>query len=191
LLTVEAALVELRRLAETPDAPADCTRVRYAVTGGAGRVETASELARLAGNADAVADIAPSTILRRGLPITHAKTAIILDTELVDVPDRYRDLERARRLVGVVIDAVEPGDLVIVPAKEWELQDRAREEDCVIAIFSTADDVTARDRKVADVVGFPRAGRIVIERGDVVSDGGLLRADLPVASQVAAALATL
>jgi hypothetical protein len=115
--------------------------------------------------------------------------AIILDCDLTDVPERYRDEERARQLVGVIADAVVREGIVIVPAKEWELQDYARDRDCRVAIFATDDDVTRKDKKVARALAFVRDRRIILESFDRTADGGALRSDVPVAAQVAGALA--
>ena len=73
----------------------------------------------------------------------------MIDTKLTDVPERYQEEERAQRLMATVADAVDRGGIVIVPAKEWEVQDKVRDAGCRVAIFATDDDVTRRDRKVA------------------------------------------
>jgi hypothetical protein len=115
--------------------------------------------------------------------------AIILDAEPTDVPPRYREPERARRLVSVPCDAVRRGGVVICPAKEWEVQDYAREERCRVAVFAPDGDVTARDKKVAHSAAWVDGGRIVLECCGQTVDGGALRADAPAAAQVAGALA--
>jgi cyanophycin synthetase len=194
LTTVEHAVAELAALAETPDVPALRQRVLCAITGGAGRGETRDEIARrgcLAPNGEAglIVDVAPSYILYQGLPYSRSDLAIVLDAQPTDVPERYRDPERARRLVGVVADAVPGGGVVIVPAKEWEVQDMARDAGCRVAVFATDDDVTVRDEKVARAVALADGGRIVLEHGGRTEDGGPLRDDAPAAAQVAAALA--
>ena len=79
---------------------------------------------------------------------------------------------------------------MIVPAKEWEVQDMARDAGCRVAVFATDDDVTARDRKVARAAAWVSDGRIVLEHHDGrTSDGGALHDDAALAPQVAAALA--
>jgi cyanophycin synthetase len=115
--------------------------------------------------------------------------AIILDADPVDVPARYRDPERARRLVSVLADAVARDGVVIVPAREWEVQDYAREAGARVAIFAADGEVTRKDRKVACAVATAESGRIVIERGGEAHDAGALHPDTPPAAQIAAALA--
>ena len=94
-------------------------------------------------------DVAPAYILQAGLPYSHSDAAIVLDDQPNDVPERYRDPERAARLVSVVADAVGEDGFVVAPAKAWDVQDRARDVGCRVAVFAADDDVTARDKKVA------------------------------------------
>ncbi|MGQ0714319.1 MAG: cyanophycin synthetase family protein [Gemmatimonadaceae bacterium] len=188
--SVDHAVREVSALLETPDAPALRQRVRCGITGGGPRHETRDEMARLGlSDAELVVDVAPGYLLQAGLPYARSDMAIILDAELSDVPERYRDPERGRQLVGVLTDAVSRDGIVVVPAKEWELQDYARDRECRVAIFATDDDVTRRDKRVARAVALVREGRIVLESIERTADGGDLRPDAPAAAQVAAALA--
>jgi hypothetical protein len=114
---------------------------------------------------------------------------VVLDVEPADVPERYRDPELAAQLVSVVADAVPRGGTVVVPAKAWEVQDRARDAGCRVAVFAVDDDVTRRDSRVAHAVALVRGGRIRVERGGSEDDAGPLLPHLPAAPQVAAALA--
>lgn len=180
---------ELAALARTADVPANGQRVLCAITGGRSRTEARALLAgRRCCDTGLIIDVAPSYILQLGLPFRRAEMAIILDAEPADVPERYRDPERAQRLVATVADGVRRDGIVICPAKEWEVQEMAREAHCRIAIFSTGDDVTVRDKKIARAAAFVRDGRIVIEHLGDVADGGPLLPDSPPAAQVAAAL---
>jgi hypothetical protein len=191
--TVQPALQELEALSRTTDAPAIRQRVFCGVSGGSARAETQQELAaRLAvlGRADElIIDVSPAYLLRAGLPYSHSDMAIILDTALSDVPERFQDAERAQRLVGILADAVRRDGFVICPAKEWEVQDYAREQDCRVAVFATDDDVTRRDQRVAAAVGTVRNGHIVLEHCGDPWDAGPLSDERPAAAQVAAALA--
>lgn len=191
--TVQQALQELEALTRTPDAPAVRQRVFCGVTGGCARAETQQELAaRLAAMgrpAELIIDVSPAYLLRAGLPYSHAEMAIILDTSLTDVPERYQEAERAQRLVGILADAVRRDGFVICPAKEWEVQDYAREVDCRVGVFATDDDITRRDERVAAAVGAVRNGHIVLEHCGDPWDAGPVSDDKPVAAQVAAALA--
>lgn len=188
--SVEHALLELRALADSPDLPALQQHVLCGITGGAARHETRDEMiARGFDRSDLIVDVAPGYILQAGLPYSCAELGVVLDAAPTDVPERYRVSDRARALVSVVADAVRPGGLVIAPAKEWEVQDRARDAGCRVAIVATDDNVTARDEQVAHAVALVHDDRIVLECSGVTADGGAVRPDAPIAAQVAAALA--
>lgn len=190
LESVDGAVQELRILLQTPDAPELRQRVLCGITGGGPRHETREEMLRRGlSDAELIVDVAPGDLLQAGLSYSRSEMAIILDTDLRDVPERYRDDERARQLVGILADRVTRDGVVIVPAKEWELQDYARERDCRVAIFATDDDITHRDQRVARAQAFVRDRRLVLESFDRCCDGGPLRDDVPAAAQVAAALA--
>ena len=191
LTSVSHAVAELESLARLPDVPKTRQRVLCGITGGAHRSETRDEIARRGCCTDElVVDVSPSYILYQGLPYSRSDFAIVLDAEPTDVPERYRDPERARKLVAVVADAVRRDGVVIAPAKEWEVQDLARDAGCRVAVFATDDDLTVRDKKVARAAAWVADGRrIVLEQHGQAEDGGPLRDDAPVAAQVAAALA--
>jgi hypothetical protein len=193
LESVEPIVQELEALTHTLNSPELQQRVLCGITGGGPRAETQAELVRRIserGNEEAlVIDASPSYLLQAGLPYSRSDIAVILDADLSDVPDRYQERDHARRLVGIVADAVSSRGTVVVPAKEWELQDYARDQDLKVAIFATDDDVTWRDQRVASAVGLVRHGEIWVERcGDPVS-AGRLGDDVPAEAQVAAALA--
>jgi hypothetical protein len=188
--SVDHAVREVKQLLETHDAPALRQRVLCGITGGGPRHQTREEMSRRGlDDAELVVDVAPGYLLQAGLPYARSSMGIILDSALTDVPERYRDADRARQLVGVVADGVVRDGIVIVPAKEWELQDYARDHDCRVAIFATDDDITRRDRKVARALALVRNGRIELQSFDRAADAGELRDDVPAAAQVAAALA--
>jgi hypothetical protein len=190
LESVEAAVAELAAIAQTPDTPPLLHRVLCGVTGGDGRGEAQTLLReRLADPSALVIDVSPSYLLQAGLPYAKSRMAIILDATLTDVPERYQEEERATRLVSVLCDAVERDGMVVCPAKAWEIQDYARDSDCRIAVFATDDDVTRRDSKLARAIGRVRDGRILIEGCGDGEDAGPVDPSLPVAPQVASALA--
>lgn len=191
--SVELAVQELAALSATPDTPPLHQHVLCGVTGGTGRVEAQHEIARrMDGRVDdpLIIDVSPAYLLRAGLPYSHSEAAVVLDTTLTDVPERYAKPERARRLVSTLAHAVRRGGFVICPAKEWEIQDYAREHDCRVAIFATDDDVTARDARVASAAARVRGGCILVEaeEGDV-EDCGPLADGASAAAQVAGVLA--
>ena len=188
--TVAPMVEELAALSRTADVPENRQRVLCAITGGHSRAEARDLLAaRRCCDQGLIVDVAPSYILQLGLPFRRAELAIILDAEPGDVPERYQEPERAQRLVATVADGVRRDGIVICPAKEWEVQEMAREAQCRVAVFSTGDDVTNRDRKVARAAAFVRDGRIVLDHLGDLTDGGPLEPGLPAAAQVAAALA--
>jgi len=190
LESVDAAVAELRALAEMPDTPPLHADVLCGVTGGDGRAEAQQALRERLGDPDElVIDVSPNYLLQAGLPYARSRMAIILDADLTDVPDRYKEPERAIKLVNVLCDAVERDGLVVCPAKAWEIQDYARDSGCRIAVFATDDRVSQKDTRRARAVALVRDGRIEIDGLDGVSDGGAIDPSLPVASQVAAALA--
>lgn len=189
LESVSPMVAELAALARTTNVPEPRHEVLCAITGGKGRAETRDLLAaRQCCDSGLIVDVAPSYILQLGLPFRRAELAIILDAEPADVPERYREPERAQRLVATLADGVRRGGIVVCPAKEWEVQEMAREARCRVAIFSGADDVTRRDRKVARTAAFVRDGRIVIEHAGDLADAGPLVPDILPAAQAAAAL---
>jgi hypothetical protein len=186
LESVEHAVAELTSLAGSPDVPPLRQRVLCAITGGTARAETRDEIARRrVGCADLVVDVSPAYILQAGLPYSHSTLAVVLDTAPTDVPERYRDPERARQLLSVVADAVDCGGIVICPAKEWEVQDYARDQDCRVAIFSTDGAVTARDKRVARAVATVEDGRVLIEHLGETQDAGPVHDATPLVAQVA------
>jgi hypothetical protein len=188
--SVEHAAVELAALAKTPNTPSILQHVLCGITGGRNRQETRDEMVRLGlSGSDLIIDVSPSYLLQAGLPYSRSDIAVILDAELNDVPDRFQKPERARRLVSVVADAVPEDGIVIVPAKEWEIQDRVRDIGCRVVIFATDDDVTRKDKKVARTCASVDGRRIMIEHFDAVIEAGWLHDKAPVAAQVAATLA--
>jgi hypothetical protein len=190
LVSVEPAVAELRALSETRQAPPLIQHVLCGITGGGHRSETRNEMATLGfATHELIVDVAPAYVLVAGLPYSHSDIAIILDSDLTDVPERYRLRRRADRLVSVVADAVPVGGIVICPAKNWEIQDLVRDAGCRVAIFATDSDVTAKDKKVARATAMVDGRRIVIEELDKSIDAGWLHDKAPLDAQVAAALA--
>ena len=190
LHSVAHAVAELQSLASKPDVPLLHQHVRCGITGGSDRAATRDEIVRRGfGSNELILDVSPAYLLQAGLPYSRSDIAIVLDTVLTDVPERYREEERAQRLVATVADAVDRGGVVIVPAKEWEVQDMVRKAGCCVAIFATDADVTQRDKRVARAVALVEGGRIVHETRGRITELGIVRDDAPLAAQVAGALA--
>ncbi|HXQ78404.1 MAG TPA: hypothetical protein VN797_09350, partial [Gemmatimonadaceae bacterium] len=191
LVDVNAALTELRALAETSKTPPMIQNVLCGITGGSYRAETRAEMVRLGfdGN-ELIVDVSPAYMLEAGLPYSCSEIAIILDSELADVPERFRERRRADRLVSVLADAVREGGIAIVPAKSWDIQDLVRDAGCRVAIFATDSDVTSKDKKVARATAMVDGRRIILEELDRSIEIGWIHDRAPVPAQVAAALAT-
>lgn len=188
--SVDLALAELASLARSPDVPALRQHVLCGICGGGDRAGVRDEMARLGvGERELVLDLAPSYLLNAGLPYASSDVAVVLDADVGDVPDRYREAELARRLVSVPADAVVDGGLVVCPAREWEIQEIAREAGARVAVFATVDDLSERDTRVAHAVAVVRGGRIVLELPGSTEDAGPLAGSASPAAQVAAALA--
>lgn len=188
--SLDYAVSELEALSRTADVPPLSQRVLCGITGGSGRAEARDELARRGvGGGELIVDVSPAYLLQAGLPYSRSDIAIVLDAKLADVPERYREDERAQRLVGTVADAVDRDGIVIVPAKEWEIQDMARESGCRVAIFAPDADITRRDKRVARAAARCEGGRILIETRAGTTDVGALRDAIPAEAQAAAALA--
>ena len=190
LTSVDHAVGELRALAETQPTPPLMQHILCGITGGSYRTETRDEMGRLGfGGPGLIVDVSPGYILQVGLPYSRSDIAIILNSDLTDVPDRFRVRRRADRLVSVVADAVPEGEIVICPAKSWEIQDTARDAGCRVAIFATDDDVTSKDKKVARASAMVQGRRIIIEEFDKSFQAGWIHDKAPVDAQVAATLA--
>jgi cyanophycin synthetase len=190
LQSVEHAVSELAALARTPQPPLIVQHVLCGITGGNHRAETRNELVARAPATDGlIVDVSPSYLLQAGLPYSRSDIAIILNTTLTDVPERFQMTRRARRLLSVVADAVPEHGVVIVPAKEWEIQDIVRDAGCRVSIFATDGDVTTKDKKVARACATVEGRRIMIEQFDSVVEAGWLHDKSPVEAQVAATLA--
>jgi cyanophycin synthetase len=190
LTDVEFAVNELRALVETPDVPPLTQRVLCGITGGGDRSAVRAEMLRRGISDEAlIVDVAPSYLLNAGLPYAESEIAVILDADVQDVPDRYREEERNLQLVSVLADGVRRNGIVVLPGREWEVQDMARRAGCRVAVFSGRDAVPARDARVAHSVAMVRDGRILIETGGELSDAGALVDGVDRMAQVAAALA--
>lgn len=190
LADVDFALAELRALADTPDTPALTQSVLCGITGGGDRAAVRAEMVRRGADDEAlIVDVAPSYILNVGLPYARSEVAVVLDTDVQDVPDRYREEDRNLQLVGVLADAVRARGIVVVPSTEWEVQDMARDAGCRVAVFSTRERVPSRDTRVAHAVALVRDGRVVIDAIGGTVDGGEIVEGVDARAQVAAALA--
>lgn len=186
LTTIDHAIAELRVLAATPDVPPLTPRVLCGVSGGSTRAELRTEIARRVGREDAlIVDASPAFIMQAGLPYAVSDIGVVVDLNLSDVPERYQDPERAERLMSVMADGLERGGVLVAPAKAWAVQDAARAAGGGVAVFSGANDVTRRDRKVARTATWVEADTIVVEhRGRIVAREAL---DGPLAPDVQAA----
>lgn len=189
---IDYATAELSALAQTADVPPLQQHILCGITGGSLRTETRDELMRRGFGADElIVDVSPAYLLQAGLPYSRSDIAIILDSTLNDVPERYREEERAQRLVATVADAVDRGGIVVVPAKDWEVQDLVRDAGCRVVIFAPDADVTRRDKKVARAAAYCDGGRIIIETRRTAIDAGMLIDGVSPSAQAAAAVAAM
>jgi hypothetical protein len=189
---VASAVRELAALASTPDTPPIAQRVLAGVTGSTGRAECVALLHQALGVADderLLIDVAPAFILYAGLPYARSRLAIILDTAVTDVPPRYREPGRARRLLATLIDGVPRHGFIVCPADELELQEEAREAGCRVAVFATGDEIGADALEIATAFGRVRDGSIWVEHCGDAECVRPLDPDQPAPVQVAAALA--
>ena len=148
LESVEPALAELRALAaQHVQRLTQHVRVASQAARYAPRREPSLARRGVGGDDGLVVDVAPGYILQVGPAVARSDVAIVLDDEPTDVPERYRDPERAARLVSVVADAVRSGGVVIAPASAWDVQDRARDAGCRVAVFAPDDSSAPRDRR--------------------------------------------
>lgn len=164
LVSVDHVLAELESIASTPDVPPVTPAVTCGITGGAWRAELRNHVAaQLADTDHLIVDVSPGYILQAGLPYAASRVAVVTDVELTDVPERYREADRAERLVSVIADGVEGGGIVIAPARAWDLQDHARRMRCAVAVFSGADDITRKDKKVARSAAWVSGDEVIVE----------------------------
>ena len=83
------------------DVPLLQQHVLCGITGGSDRAATRDEIVRRGfGNDELIVDVSPAFLLQAGLPYSRSDIAIVLGYELTDVPERYREEERAQRLVS-------------------------------------------------------------------------------------------
>ena len=192
LHSVDGAVRELGALATLPDVPPVVGHVCCAVTGGAGRAVAQHLLLDALSDGErkaAVIDVAPAFVLQAGLPYASSSAAIVLDTELTDVPERYRERDRAVRLLSTFADAVVHDGLLVCPHDEAEIQAYARRRGCRVGVFTTGEPVDERALECACAVGRVRDGRVLVEHGGDEEDRGRLRDGVSPSAQVAAALA--
>jgi hypothetical protein len=182
------AVSELRTIAARPAPPLSDRHVSVAITGGAARGETHRALARRGLPVESVVDVAPAQILDEGLPFSRCDVAIILDASLTDVPLRYREPDNARKLVTVLCDAASDGGIVVAPAAEPEIHEYARSQGCRLALFSLEEGVAMPEEPPSAWASIVEGRIRIVRPADHIIDAGIVRADAPVAAQIAAAL---
>jgi len=161
---VDLYLAELRTLAEQPTPAPLRQTVWCGVTGSVGRALAVEQLVQCRRGDDVtgvdgaddgatlVIDVAPSYILEAGLPYSHSDVAVILDANLLDVPDRYRDPERAARLVSVLADAVPSKGPVIAPSDATHIHEWVRDAGRDVMKFSPSSDIDEHVRRAVAAV---------------------------------------
>lgn len=193
LESVAGAVRELAAIARTPSPAPPRRAVLCGVTGsGGGRALALTELRRRGpGQAGEIVDVAPAELLVTGLPYTRSELALIVDAEPTDVPERYRERDRASRLVSVVAEAVPETGTVVLPATAREVREYVRQVGCRVALFTDGGAPPSAGEGGDDVVAvaWVADGRVRVGMDGETSDAGALRADAAAAPQLAAALA--
>lgn len=189
-LRVETAVAELRALAATPDAPPLKHTVGFALTGSGALAELARELGE---EGSPAVPVSPDYLLHAGLPFGRAGAAVVLGTRPDDLPERYREPDRAARLLAVVADALERGGVVVAPAGAAALHDEVRRSRRRLALYAVAGQPPPLPDEAEGVVATAaaRAGRIALRHRGGEADGGPLRDGVDRDVQLAAALARL
>jgi hypothetical protein len=184
--SVDAAVAELKALAALPEPHPLPQHVTCGIVGGGDRAAVRESLLRRGiAEEDLIIDVSPAYLLNAGLPYASSDVAVILDAQPVDVPERYRDPARARRLHGVLADGVPEGGYVVVPAGDPELIRVVEDAGRMAAVFGAE----ISRREAAALAATEERGRIVIlERGRTVATERT-QGHLPIDSQLAAALA--
>lgn len=182
----------LRAAGDSPTEARPQAQIACAVTGGTGRGEARVEVIRAAAcdQADVLA-LTPAEILRDGLPYAASEVAIILGADIDDVPERYRDHERARQLVSVVADVLVEGGIAIAPAGDIELQDRILDAGARLGIFVIGAEPPAAELARAEMVARCVEGVLQVRSGGREQEAGPRRAGASLASQLAAAAASV
>jgi hypothetical protein len=183
---VDPLLGELRALAVMADPGERERHVACGVIGGQDRAAVREAiLGWCNGAAGPIIELGPAVVLATGLPYRTSDVAVILDVDPRGMPGRYREPSRARRLHGVVADAVEEGGFVVVPAGDAELQRIVAEAGARIATFGIRDP----DRPAAELHARLAEGRIAVLERDLVLRTFEPDPHLPSEPQLAGALA--
>jgi hypothetical protein len=187
-IQADRAVEELRRVWDAPDpTPPVRQHVACGVIGGGNRMAVRSvAAANGAATAGGIIDLPPDRVLREGLPYASSETAVILDLQAAaDLPERYRDPARVRRLCSVVADGVAEGGWIVIPAGDAELGRIASEAGLRAATFGAIS-----GRASSGMHAQARDGNVTIEEGRSCVAEFQLDPDLPENSQLAGALAT-
>jgi hypothetical protein len=139
---------------------------------------------------DGCVAVSPSYILQAGLPYTISRSAVIIDTDVRDAPERYHEEEFARRLLTVVADAVPPDGWVIAPAGDEALHRMVLDAGCRLAVFGSGPKGKrgAVGAHLAEASATVDGEEIEIEHAGRRWNAGRMHEDSPVAVQLAAAL---
>jgi hypothetical protein len=89
-------------------------------------------------------ELEPAALLAQGLPYARAAAVLLTDAALEGVADRWRESDRAARLLGVACDALEgDGGIVVAPSAEPLLHEEPRTRALGLELFAATGDAGA------------------------------------------------
>jgi hypothetical protein len=186
---VDRVVRELVAISRTADLASPQQRIICGILAGTDGPDVRREILHLRPGDDSVVEVANVDLLQIGLSYAASETAVIFDARRSDLPRRYGEPDSALRLASVVACGVPRGGVVVVPASNPALQAMVTNERRRVATFSPLEASAAGAALDVVVHGYPRDGRIMIETGGRVVDGGGLHDGAPLDAQVAAAVA--
>ncbi len=191
-MSTVTAIETLAAVSAEPEAAVELPDMICGISGGDALVRRITRIrvgSRLQLHPRMVVDVTPTRLLNEGIPYQTARVGVITDMDLRDVPMRYRDEERAARLLGVLVDGLTPHGVLVAPAGEEAraVHEYACERGALLATFSTGRGPPAEGAALSAVID---DREIVLSGRDVDEERIPLGNGDPVLVQVVAALTT-